>query len=44
MPRLRVIVAGGKRARCPLAVDMDPAELGMMFPLDQVVTDLVDQG
>src|SRR3984893_8589545 len=38
---LRVVVAGWKRARCALAVHVDPTELRMMLALDKVVADFV---
>src|SRR5205823_13189636 len=43
VPRLGVIVAGGEGASCALTVDVDPTELRMMLPLDQVVADFVDK-
>src|ERR1700730_3496169 len=41
--RLWVVVAGWKGASCPLAVHVDPTELGMVLALDEVVADFVDK-
>src|SRR5437588_587467 len=43
MPSLRIVVAGRERTGGAFAMDVDPAELGVVFALDEVVADFVNQ-